>query len=83
MSPAGAGKAQFRGGPVAFVDRHPDRFKSRRPILASLVGLVLIVVSGLLPPSVGYLVILAACVLLGAVLGGHGGDPSGLRQHRQ
>jgi hypothetical protein len=83
MSPAGSGKAQFRGGLVAFVDRHPDRFKSRWPILASLVGLVLIVVSGLLPPSTGYVVILGACVFLGAALGAHGGDPSGLRHHRQ
>ena len=52
-------------------------------ILAWLAGLGLIVVSDLLPPAVGYAVILVACVLFGAVLGGHGGDPSGLRDHRQ
>jgi hypothetical protein len=83
MSPAGSGKAQFRSGPGAFVDRHSDRFKARWSIVASLVGFGLIVVSGLLPPSVGYLVILGACVFLGVALGRHGGDPSGLRQHRQ
>ncbi len=83
MSPAGSGKAQFRSGLGAFVDRHPDRSKSRWLILVWLVGLGLIAVSGLLPSSVSYGVILGACVLLGAVLGAHGGDPSGLRHHRQ
>lgn len=52
-------------------------------MLAWLVGLGLIVVSGLLPPAVGYVVILGACVLLGAALGAHGGNPGGLRDHRQ
>jgi hypothetical protein len=84
MSPAGSGKAQFGSGLGAFVDRHPDRsFKSRWLILAWLVGLGLIVVSGLLPSSLGYVVILGGCVFLGAVLGAHGGDPSGLKHHRQ
>jgi hypothetical protein len=83
MSPAGSGKAQFRSGPRAFVDRHRAPSKSRWQILASLVGFGLIVVSGLLPPSVGYVVILGACVVLGVVIGAHGGDPGGLRHHRQ
>jgi hypothetical protein len=47
MSPAGSGKAQFRSGLGAFVDRHPDRSKARWLILAFLVGLGLIMVSGL------------------------------------
>jgi hypothetical protein len=83
MSPAGSGKAQFRRGLGAFVDRHPDRSKARWLIPAFLVGLGLIVVSGLAAPLVGYVVILGTCVFLGVVLGGHGGDPSGLRHHRQ
>jgi hypothetical protein len=52
-------------------------------MLAWLAGLGLVVVSGLLPSAVGYVVILAACVLIGAVLGAYGGDSSGLRDHRQ
>jgi hypothetical protein len=52
-------------------------------ILGWLAGLALILVSGWLPPVVGLAVILAACVLMGSVLGAYGGDPSGLRDHRQ
>jgi hypothetical protein len=52
-------------------------------ILAWLAGLGLVVVSGLLPAVVGYVVLLGACVLIGSVLGAYGGDPSGLRDHRQ
>jgi hypothetical protein len=52
-------------------------------IPAWLAGLGLVVVSGLLPSAVGYVVILGACVFLGVVLGAQGGDPSGLRDHRQ
>ena len=52
-------------------------------IVAWLAGLGLVVGSVVLPAAVGYLVILGACVLLGAVLGAHGADPSGLRDHRQ
>ena len=40
-------------------------------------------VSGLLPSAVGYVLILGACGLIGAVLGAHGGNPRGLRDHRQ
>lgn len=67
----------------ARVDRLADRSKSRWLILAWLAGLGLVVVSGLLPSAVGYVIILGACVFLGAMLGAHGGDPSGLRDHRQ
>ena len=63
--------------------RHPARSKWRWLILAWLFGLGLVVVSGLLPSAVGYLVILGTCVFLGSVLGAHTGDPSGLRDHRQ
>jgi hypothetical protein len=83
MSPAGSGKAQFRGGQGACLDRHPARSKWRWLMLAWLFGLGLVVVSGLLPSAVGYLVILGTCVFLGSVLGAHTGDPSGLRDHRQ
>jgi hypothetical protein len=65
------------------VYRLADRSKSRRLIVAWLAGLGLVAVSGLLPSAVGYVLILGACVLIGAVLGGYGGDPSGLRDHRQ
>jgi hypothetical protein len=67
----------------AHVKRIGDRSRSRLLVVAWLAGLGLIVVSGLLPSAVGYVVILGACVLLGTVFGGHGGDPSGLRDHRQ
>jgi hypothetical protein len=83
VSPAGSGRARYRGGLDARVDRAADRSKWRWLIPAWLVGLGLIVVSGLLPSAVGYVVILGACVLLGAALGRHGGDPHGLRDHRQ
>lgn len=83
MSPAGSGKAQFRGGQCARVDRHPARSKWRRLILAWLFGLGLVVLSGLLPSAIGYVVILGTCVFLGSVLGAHTGDPSGLKDHRQ
>ena len=86
MSPAGSGRAQFHGRLGARDDHHADRFKShhlRWLIFAWLAGVGLIVVSGMLPPAVGYVVILGACVFLGAVLGAHGGDLSGLRDHRQ
>jgi hypothetical protein len=52
-------------------------------LLAWLAGLGLVVISGWLPPAVGLVVILGACVLMGAVLGAHGGEPTGLRDHRQ
>lgn len=83
VSPAGSGRARFRGGLDAGVDRPGHRFKWRWLIVAWLVGLGLIVVSGLLPPAAGYVVILGACVLLGAALGAHGGNSRGLRDHRQ
>jgi hypothetical protein len=83
MSPAGSGKAQYRGGQRACLDRHPARSKWRWLVAAWLFGLGLVVVSGLLPAVAGYLVILGSCVLLGSVLGAHTGDPSGLRDHRQ
>jgi hypothetical protein len=83
MSPAGSGKAQFRKGLGARVDRHAARSKWQWLVSAWLFGLGLVVVSGLLPSAVGYLVILTACIFLGAVLGGRTGDPSGLRDHRQ
>jgi hypothetical protein len=83
MSPAGSGRAQFRGGQGTYLDHHPARFKCRWLIFAWLIGLGLVVVSGLLPSAVGYLVILGACVFLGSVLGAHTGDPTGLRDHRQ
>lgn len=83
MSPAGSGKAQFRGGLGAYADRHPARTKWGRLILAWLFGLGLVLFSSLLPPAVGYVAILGACVWLGSTLGAHTGDPSGLRDHRQ
>jgi hypothetical protein len=88
MSPAGSGRARFHGRLGARVDHHADRFKSHHQqmrwlIPAWLAGLGLVVVSGLLPSAVGYVVILGACVFLGVVLGAQGGDPSGLRDHRQ
>lgn len=81
MSPAGSGRAQFRGGLGRYVERHPARF--RWLIVAWLFGLGLVVISGLVPSAVGYVVIICACVFLGSVLGAHTGDPSGLRDHRQ
>jgi hypothetical protein len=83
MSPAGSGKAQFRYGPGTYVGRHRARSRWQRLAVAWLVGLTLVVVSGLLPSAVGYGVMVGACVLLGAVLGAGTGDPSGLRDHRQ
>jgi hypothetical protein len=83
MSPAGSGKAQFRAGLAACVDRHTARSKWLWLVLAYLFGLGLVVVSGLPPSVVGYAVIVSACVFLGSVLGAHTGDPSGLRDHRQ
>ena len=83
VSPAGSGSARFHGGLGAHIIRLADRSESRQLILAWLVGLGLVVVSGLLPSAVGYAVILGGCVFLGAVLGAHGRDPSGLRDHRQ
>lgn len=83
MSPAGSGKAQFWGGLSSYVDRHPARCRWQRLILAWLLGLGLLLVSGLLPSAVGYVLILGACVFLGSVLGAHTGDPGGLRDHRQ
>jgi hypothetical protein len=82
MSPAGSGKAQFRGGLGAYVGTHP-RPKWLWPVFAWLLGLGLVVGSGLLPPAAGYMVIVGACVFLGFVLGGRTGEPSGLRHHRQ
>jgi hypothetical protein len=83
MSPAGSGKAQFRGGPRTYVHRHPAQSKWQWLVVAWLFGLGLVVVSGQLPSAIGYVVILGACVFLGSVLGAHTGDPSGLRDHRQ
>jgi hypothetical protein len=83
MSPAGSGKAQFRGGQGARAGRQRARSKGRRLILAWLVGVSLVVLSGMLPPAVGYVVILIACVFLGSVLGANTGDPTGLRDHHQ
>jgi hypothetical protein len=83
MSPAGSGNAQFRGGQRAPVDHHPARSKWRWLVLAWLFGLGLVVISGLLPAVLGYLVILGSCVFLGSVLGATTGDLSGLRDHRQ
>jgi hypothetical protein len=83
MSPAGSGKAQFRGGRGARLGLRPGRSRGRWLILAWLFGLGLVVVSGWLPSAIGYLVILGSCVFLGSVLGAQTGDPSGLRDHRQ
>lgn len=83
MSPAGSGKAQFRRGLGAYVDRHPARSKWQWLVVAWLLGLGLVVVSGLLPSAAGYGVIIGACVLLGSVLGAGTGDPGGLSDHRQ
>lgn len=83
MSPAGSGKAQFRGAIGAHVAGATARSTWRRLIFAWLFGLGLVVVSGLFPSAVGYVVIFAACIFLGSVLGAHTGDPSGLRDHRQ
>lgn len=52
-------------------------------IVAWLIGIGLVVISDLLPAALEYVVILGACVLLGAVIGAYGGEPSGLRDHRQ
>jgi hypothetical protein len=83
VSPAGSGIARFHGGLSVRGDRAADRPNTRLLILAWLAGLGLIVVSGVLPSAVGYVVILGACVFMGVVLGAHGGDTSGLRDHRQ
>jgi hypothetical protein len=83
MSPAGSGDAQFRGGLGAYAGRRPTRPKWQWLVLAWLFGLGLVVVSGLFPPAVGYVVILGACVVLGSVLGARTGEASGLRDHRQ
>ena len=83
MSPAGSGKARFHGGLGAYVAGFPARSAWRWLILVWLFGLGLVVVSGLLPSAVGYMVIFGACVFLGSVLGAHTGDPRGLRDHRQ
>jgi hypothetical protein len=83
MSPAGSGKAQFRYGLGPRVGRLRARSRWQGLVVAWLVGLGLVVVSGLFPSAVGYGVMLSACVLLGAVLGAGSGDPSGLRDHRQ
>ena len=83
VSPAGSGRDRFHGGLGARAYRLIDRSKPRRMILAWLAGLGLVVVSGWLPLAVGLVVILGACVLMGAVLGAYGGEPSGLRDHRQ
>jgi hypothetical protein len=83
MSPAGSGKSHFRGGLGAYIRRHPARSKWQLLVLAWLLGLGLVVVSGLPPSAVGYGVILSACVFLGFALGALAGDPSGLRDHRQ
>lgn len=50
---------------------------------AWLVGLGLVVLSGLLQSALGYVVILGACVFLGCALGAAAGVPAGLREHRQ
>ncbi len=83
MSPAGSGKAQFRSGLVAYVGRHPARATWRWLILSCMFGLALVVISGLLPAALGYLVLLGVCVFLGVALGAHTGDPTGIREHRQ
>lgn len=61
----------------------PARSTCRWLILVWLFGLGLVVLSGLLPSAVGYVVIFGACVFLGSVLGAHTGNPRGLRDHRQ
>ena len=57
--------------------------RSQRLVLDWLGGLGLIAVSGILSATLGFVVILCASVLMGSVLGTYGGDPTGLRNHRQ
>jgi hypothetical protein len=69
---------------ATYVDRHLARPKWLWVVLAYLVGLGLVIASGLPPSAVGYVVILGACVFLGCALGAAiPGNPSGLRDHRQ
>jgi hypothetical protein len=82
MSPAGAGNAHFHGR----VSEHISRQRARSrwwPALAWLVTVGVLVVPGLLPSAVRYVVLVGACAFLGTVLGGHAGDPNGLKHHRQ
>jgi hypothetical protein len=86
VSPAGAGKAQFR--PTVGTHRAGlvDRVRCHRPAprwLAPLLGLGLVIVSSCFSSTVGYALIVAGCALLGTGLGACAGDPTGLRQHRQ
>ncbi len=52
-------------------------------VLVLAVGLGLVWVSGVLPSTPGYVVIVGVCIFLGYVLREFVGDPSGLKDHRQ
>jgi hypothetical protein len=47
------------------------------------VGLAFVSVSGVIPSTAGYVVIVGVCVFLGYVLRTFVGDPSGLKHHHQ
>jgi hypothetical protein len=83
VSPAGSGRARFDDGPVTRAGRVAGWCRSQRLIIAWLGGLGLIAVSGMFSATLGFVVILCACVLMGSVLGTYGGDSTGLRNHRQ
>jgi hypothetical protein len=52
-------------------------------ILILALGLGLILVSGLIPPVAGYILIVGVCAFLGLALGALIRNPPGLRDHRQ
>lgn len=52
-------------------------------IVALLLALAVLLLSGLLQPAVGYALILGTCVFLGVVLGKPAGDASGLKEYHQ
>jgi hypothetical protein len=51
------------------------------PVLA--LGPAFVWVSGVIPSTAGYVVIVGVCVFLGYVLRTFVGDPSGLKHHHQ
>ena len=54
-----------------------------RPLLPLVIGLALVVLSGVFPPPVAYGAILAACVFIGRGLGGFMRSTHGLKDYRQ
>jgi hypothetical protein len=94
MSPAGSGRLDFRSPASAYASfsaRLTTRVRGRlirakwlRLALAYLFGLGLVMVSGVPRATVGYVVIISACVFLGWTLGAAIPDnPGGLGERRQ